>query len=128
METQIKATLAIGVGAILGANLRYLVTTLAVERLGLGFPYGTLFINVTGSVAIGFFLTLASERLGLDPYWRLFVATGFLGAYTTFSSYTYEAAMLIRSGAVGLALLDLVGSVLLGMAGVIAGIAAAEWL
>jgi fluoride exporter len=85
VEAQIKATLAIGVGAILGANLRYALTALAVERFGAGFPYGTLFINVTGSVAIGFFLTLAIERFDLDPYWRLFFATGFLGAYTTFS-------------------------------------------
>ena len=58
------------------------------ERLGTAFPYGTLLINISGSLVIGFFLTLATERLSVDPLWRLFFATGFLGAYTTFSSYT----------------------------------------
>ena len=96
------------------------------ERLGTAFPYGTLLINVTGSLVIGFFLTLATERFSLDPLWRLFFATGFLGAYTTFSSYTFEAAQLIRDGAYGLAFVYLFGSVLAGMVGVFAGIIAAE--
>ncbi|MCC7371609.1 MAG: fluoride efflux transporter CrcB [Chloroflexi bacterium] len=120
--------LVISVGGILGANTRYLVTLYVAERFGTAFPYGTLIINVTGSLVIGFFLTLATERLNLDPLWRLFFATGFLGAYTTFSSYTYEAAQLIRDGAFGLALLYLFGSVLAGMIGVFLGIVAAEQL
>ena len=120
--------LVISLGGILGANTRYFVSLYVAERLGALFPYGTLIINVTGSLAIGFFLTLATERLSLDPLWRLFFATGFLGAYTTFSSYTYEAAQLIRDGSYGLALLYLFGSVLAGMVGVFAGIMAAERL
>jgi len=120
--------LAISLGGILGANTRYFVTLYIAERFGNAFPYGTLLINVTGSLVIGFFLTLATERLSLDPLWRLFFATGFLGAYTTFSSYTFEAAQLARDGAYGLALLYLFGSVAAGMAGVFVGILAAERL
>ena len=128
MEASWKVFLAISAGAVLGANLRYGVTVLVTERLGAAFPYGTLFINVSGSLAAGFFLTLITERVGLDPAWRLFVATGFLGAYTTFSSYTAETAALVRMGAYGPALLYLVGSVVAGMVGVFLGIVAAEQL
>ena len=85
-------------------------------------------VNVSGSLVIGFFLTLAFERFSIDPLWRLFFATGFLGAYTTFSSYTFEAAHLIRDGSYGLAFVYLFGSVLAGMIGVFAGIIAAEQL
>jgi len=120
--------LAVSLGGILGANARYLVGVYVAERLGTAFPYGTFLINVSGSLVIGFFLTLAAERFSIDPVWRLFFATGFLGAYTTFSSYTFEAAQLIRDGAYGLALLYLFGSVLAGMIGVFAGIVAAERL
>jgi CrcB protein len=120
--------LAVSLGGVLGANARYLVAVYVAERLGTAFPYGTLLINVSGSLVIGFFLTLAAERFSVDPLWRLFFATGFLGAYTTFSSYTFEAAQLMRDGAYGLAFLYLFGSVLAGMIGVFAGIVAAERL
>lgn len=122
------SVLVISVGAILGANARYFVGLYVAERLGAGWPYGTFIINVTGSLVIGFFLTLVTERYPADPLWRLFFATGFLGAYTTFSSYTFEAAQLARDGAYGLALLYLFGSVLAGMIGVFVGIVAAEQL
>jgi CrcB protein len=120
--------LVIALGAILGANARYLVGLYVAERFGAAFPYGTMIINVTGSLVIGFFLTLVSERLAVSPLWRLFFATGFLGAYTTFSAYTYEAAILLRSGLYVPALVYLLGSVVAGMVGVLAGIAAAERL
>jgi CrcB protein len=120
------AVLVISAGAILGANTRYVVGLYVAERLGTAWPYGTFIINVTGSLVIGFFLTLVTERYPADPLWRLFFATGFLGAYTTFSSYTFEAAQLARDGAYGLALLYVFGSVLAGMVGVFAGIVAAE--
>src|SRR5207302_244037 len=69
--------LVIALGGMLGANARYLVGLLVAERLGADFPYGTLLINVTGSLVIGFFLTLVTERLEVDPLWRLFFVTGF---------------------------------------------------
>lgn len=128
MVDEMGPFLVISLGGILGANARYLVSLYIAERFGTAFPYGTFLINVTGSLAIGFFLTLATERLPIDPLWRLFFATGFLGAYTTFSAYTYEAAVLLRAGEYGLALVYLFGSVLVGMLGVFAGILAAERL
>jgi CrcB protein len=124
----ILSVLVISAGAILGANTRYFVGLYVAERLGTAWPYGTFIINVTGSLVIGFFLALVTERYPADPLWRLFFATGFLGAYTTFSSYTFEAAQLARDGAYGLALLYLFGSVLAGMVGVFIGIVAAEQL
>jgi CrcB protein len=126
MVVKMAPFLAISLGGILGANARYLVSLYVAERFGAAFPYGTFLINVTGSLVIGFFLTLAVEKLAIDPLWRLFFATGFLGAYTTFSTYTYEAAVLLRAGSYGPALLYLFGSVLVGMVGVFAGILAAE--
>jgi len=122
------AYLLIAAGGVLGANARYLVGLYVAERLGTHFPYGTLIINVSGSLVMGFFMTLVIERLALDPRWRLFFATGFLGAYTTFSSYTYEAAVLLRAGMITSTVVYLAGSVLAGMLGVLAGIAAAERL
>jgi CrcB protein len=114
--------LIISLGAILGANARYWLGGWAAERFGTTFPYGTLIINLTGSLILGFFITQVMERFLVDPRWRLLVAIGFLGAYTTFSTYTYESVNLILSGQVGLGLLDLFGSSILGAAAVTAGI------
>jgi len=80
--------ITIEAGALLGANVRYWVANFFGERLGLGFPYGTLFINITGSFLLGFILTLLSNRLVVDPGYRLLIGTGFLGAYTTFSTFS----------------------------------------
>ena len=114
--------LIISLGAILGANTRYWVGGWAAERFGTTFPYGTLIINLTGSLVLGFFITLVTDRFLMDPRWRLLVAIGFLGAYTTFSTYTYESVNLILSGQVWMGLLDLFGSSILGAAAVTAGI------
>ena len=78
--------LIISLGAILGANARYWLGGWAAEKFGPSFPYGTLIINVTGSLMLGFFMTLITDRFIVDPRWRLLVAIGFLGAYTTFST------------------------------------------
>lgn len=128
MGDDLVAYLAIAAGAVLGANARYLVSSGMAERFGPYFPYGTLLINVTGSIAIGLFLTLAAGRLPIGPQWRLFFVTGFLGAYTTFSAYTYEAAQLLRNGEWGPALAYILGSVVLGMLGVFGGILLGEAL
>ncbi len=87
-----------GIGGCLGAIARYALGLWLVERLGTGFPLHTLAINVTGSFAIGVLLVLFTERLGLDPAWRLLLVVGFLGGYTTFSSYTFEALALVELG------------------------------
>jgi fluoride exporter len=114
--------LIISLGAILGANARYWLGGWAAERFGATFPYGTLIINLTGSLVLGFFITLVTERFLVDPRWRLLVAIGFLGAYTTFSTYTYESVNMILKGQVWLGFLNLFGSSILGAIAVTVGI------
>lgn len=116
----------ISTGAILGANLRYWIATWAGKHLGTTFPFGTLIINLTGSFILGFFMTLAVDRLLLDPRWRIFFAVGFLGAYTTFSSYTLESMNLILDNQWLLGLLNLFGSSFLGGVAVFLGIVLAR--
>ena len=109
---------AVAVGAMLGANLRFVIGNWAAERWGADFPYGTFLINVSGAFAIGLLLSFIGERVGVSPLWRLFFATGFLGGYTTFSSYTWEALALARDGEWISAGVYIVGSNLLGFVGV----------
>ena len=90
--------LIISVGAIVGANARYLISRFAAKVLGPVFPYGTLFINVTGSMIVGFFVIWASERALVDPRWRLLIVIGFCGAFTTFSSYAFETMAYFEQG------------------------------
>ena len=114
--------LAISLGAILGANARYWLGVWAAQKFGASFPYGTLIINLTGSMILGLFMTLITNRYMVDTRWRLFVAVGFLGAYTTFSTYTYESVYLIMNGKAWTGFLNLFGSSILGAAAVTIGI------
>ncbi len=118
----------VGAGGALGAIARFLINRLALEWFGPHFPYGTLFINLSGSFLIGLFLTALSERLVAAPEYRLFFAVGFLGAYTTFSTWTYESAALLTEGASLAALFNLFGSLALGMLAVFLGIACGRFL
>jgi CrcB protein len=90
--------LIISLGAIVGANARYLISRFAAKALGPVFPYGTLFINVSGSMIVGFFVIWASERALVDPRWRLLIVIGFCGAFTTFSSYAFETMAYFEQG------------------------------
>lgn len=112
----------ISLGAMLGANLRYWIGSWVADRLGTFFPYGTLIINLSGSFILGFFMTLAVDRLLFDPRWRILVAIGFLGSYTTFSSYTFESISLILDNQWLPGLLNLFGSAFLGGLAVFLGI------
>ena len=114
--------LAISLGAIMGANCRYWLGGWAAQRFGTAFPYGTLIINLSGSLLLGLFLTLITDRFLVDPRWRILVAIGFFGSYTTFSSYTYESISLILSGQYLPGFLNLFGSSLLGGIAVLLGI------
>lgn len=113
---------AVAVGAMLGANLRYVVGAWAADRFGADFPYGTFIVNVSGAFAIGLLLALLAERVGVNPMWRLFFATGFLGGYTTFSSYAWEALVLTEQGDWLRAVIYVVGSNVMGLLGVWLGV------
>ncbi|HML39586.1 MAG TPA: fluoride efflux transporter CrcB [Bellilinea sp.] len=114
--------LLISAGAVLGANARYWISDWAAQKFGANFPYGTFIINFTGSLLIGFFLTLATERLMIDARWRLLIAVGFLGAYTTFSTYAYESFNLLGNGQWLTGLINLFGSTILGVLAVGLGV------
>lgn len=110
------------VGGALGSVARYLVTMLVVSRLGPGFPWGTFAINVTGSFAIGVVLQLAVTRADFSPYLRLFLTTGILGGYTTFSAFAFETYGLAADGFAVRSIAYAVGSVLVGVAAAYAGV------
>jgi len=118
----------IGLGGFLGANARYIVALWAAGRWGTGFPYGTLIANVVGCFLIGFFLTLATEWLTIPTEVRLFVAVGFLGGFTTFSSFGFETLQLVEQSRWGTAALNIIADVVLGLIGVVTGIFLARWL
>jgi CrcB protein len=94
----VKEALWISIGAILGANARYVVSNIVAKALSSQFPYHTLLVNVTGSVAIGFFVAWSTSRAIVDPSWRLLFAVGFIGTYTTFSTFAYESLALLQGG------------------------------
>jgi len=118
----------ISLGAILGAGLRYFVSRVFARALSASFPYGTLAINVTGSFLLGVFLTWTTERVFADPRWRLFMAVGFCGSYTTFSSYAYETIMYFEQGHWSLVATNILTNNVLCLAAVIAGAALARVL
>jgi CrcB protein len=120
--------LLIGIGGFLGCNARYLLGGWIAERYGTSFPYGTMVINVSGSFIIGFFLVLISERFIVHPNWRLFLAIGFLGGYTTFSTFSFETFSLIQERSFCLALANVVGSIVLGQISVLVGMILARLL
>src|SRR3954451_23110107 len=93
-----RAYLWVSLGAVLGANLRYFLSRLVAKFSTVDFPYGTLIINVTGSLLLGFFLIWTTERVLAEPKWRLLVAIGFCGSYTTFSSYAFETMAYFEQG------------------------------
>src|SRR6266403_1476134 len=94
----VRDYLWLSLGALAGANLRYLVSRITARFLSTDFPYGTLIINVTGSMLLGFFLIWTTERVLADPKWRMFVAIGFCGSYTTFSSFAFETFAYFEQG------------------------------
>ena len=123
-----KDFLVISAGAILGANARYLLSRYAAKTMGPVFPYGTLVINVTGSIVVGFFMVWAAERVLIDPRWRLLVVVGFCGAFTTFSSYAFETMAYFEQGQWLLMFTNFFSNNLLCLAGALAGMALARVL
>ena len=123
-----KDFLAISVAAILGANLRYVISRLAAKEFGPVFPYGTLIINIMGSFIVGLFVIWTTERVLVDPRWRLLVVVGFCGSFTTFSSYAFESMSLFEQGQWGLMLANVFANNLFCLAGALAGMAVARAL
>jgi CrcB protein len=115
-------------GGALGAVLRFTLTTWVDQRMHAAMPWGTLVVNVAGCLAIGLLATLADERGVISQNTRIFLITGVLGAFTTFSSFGLETFRLIETGRLPLALANVFGSVALCLIAVAGGIAIARAL
>jgi len=124
----LHSILIIGAGGFLGAIARYLVSLWISQKWGRSFPLGTFVVNVSGSFLIGFLMSLFAERLMLNPQWRMFFIIGFLGAYTTFSTFEYETGALLRDGEWLVASMNVILSVLAGFAALKLGEGAARIL
>jgi fluoride exporter len=115
VDPEIRIPVAIAFGAVPGALCRFYLTRFCVQWFGPGFPYGTFLINLTGSLLMGFITTLLLSRAIASPDLRAFTTVGFLGAYTTFSTYSLETATLLHSGQWGKTLAYWWGSAFLGV-------------
>lgn len=120
--------LYIAIGGALGSIARYWVGSTVASRLGTKFPYGTFVINMTACLIIGFTITYLSKRAELNAVWRYLIPVGFVGAYSTFSTYEWETLSNLRAGALLLAALYAVGSLIVGLAAVWGGSILAELL
>ncbi len=105
---------AVGVGGFMGSIARYWLATYIGQRMGTRFPYGTFLINVSGSFLIGLVMTILTERTHLSPTYRYLIPIGFIGGYTTFSTFEYETLRAIQDGQFTIGLLNIVLSVLVG--------------
>lgn len=122
-----REMLWVGLGGFIGATARYLLGGWIAARLGTAFPYGTLVINISGSFILGLIMGTLEGHV-LSPIVRLAMAIGFVGAYTTFSTWTYETMRLIESGNLPLAVANAFGSLLVGMLAALTGLAAGRGL
>jgi CrcB protein len=120
--------LIISLGAILGANARYFLSRFSVKEFGAIFPYGTLIINVLGSMVVGFFVVWTTERVLADPRGRLLVVVGFCGSFTTFSSYAFESMSFFDRGQWLLMFANVLSNNLLSLGSALAGMALARSL
>lgn len=118
MQTFFVQSLAIGIGAMIGANARYALSQWAIQQWGSQFPYGTMMINIIGSFCIGLIMAL-SERWNISPVMKLLLVTGLLGGFTTFSSFSIEIYTLIQQGFLWNAFIYAILSVGIGLIAVI---------
>jgi CrcB protein len=115
--------LIVFLGGGIGAAMRHGINVIAARMLGMGFPYGTLFINIAGSLVMGLIAEYFALKTGLPQRWRLFLTTGILGGFTTFSAFSLEAALLYERGELVGAAIYVVASVGLSIAALFAGLA-----
>jgi CrcB protein len=111
------------VGGGIGASLRHAVNMISARGLGTAFPWGTFIINISGSIVMGLIAGYLAFKGGASQPWRLFLMTGILGGYTTFSAFSLDAALLYERGEIASALFYVLGSVALSIAGLFAGLA-----
>ena len=114
--------LVVAIGGALGAMSRYGVALFVAGFWRRELPLATFLVNVSGSFVLGFFATYAAEKAPIDPLWRLLVTTGFIGAYTTFSTFEYETHRLTEAGAMWWAALNVIASVAAGFAAIQFGV------
>ncbi|MBO0721981.1 MAG: fluoride efflux transporter CrcB [Blastocatellia bacterium] len=125
-QRQLSKLFVVALGGALGAIARYWLGGFISSRLPMQFPLGTFIINATGSFIIGFFLTMVSQRITINPNWRFLIAVGFVGAYTTFSTFEYETFKLIEDGNILIAALNVILSLTLCFIAVWLGVTAAR--
>jgi CrcB protein len=123
-----QAALWVALGGAIGSVLRWATVGLTLERFGPGFPWGTLTVNLVGSFAIGVVGGLATSSAGISPTMRLFIATGILGGFTTFSAFSLDTLTVGRNSGTPLALLYVASSVCLGLAAAAGGLTLARAL
>lgn len=117
---------SVAVGGALGCVSRYYLTAFIQQRAGASFPAGTMIINITGSFLVGFIMRYALQSGAVSAETRTLLTTGFCGGYTTFSTYSYEAAMMLEDREYGRAALYVGATVVLALAGTFLGFAAAH--
>ena len=120
--------LLVFVGGGLGASLRHTINVICARCIGIAFPWGTFIINITGSTVMGLIAGYLAFKGEASQPWRLFLMTGILGGYTTFSAFSLDTALLYERGALGLAAAYVLGSVILSIAGLFVGLALMRWL
>ena len=109
-----KTLLIIGMGGFLGSTSRYLASKLIAEKIDSGFPWGTFSVNIIGCFILGLIYVLAEHHDWLTLEWRWFLAVGFCGSFTTFSTFSYESHALYQSGNIGIMMLYTIISVIVG--------------
>jgi fluoride exporter len=122
----VQKYLLIAFGGALGSLARYWVGSTVASRMGTKFPYGTFVINLTACVIIGFSLAFLERRTGINPAWRFLVPVGFVGAYSTFSTFEWEIFINLQTGSFFIAVLYVTLSVFLGLAAVWCGVMVAR--
>ena len=120
--------LAVGAGGAVGAMARYAVASQALHIMGPNFPWGTLFVNVVGSLAIGVLAEAFALKLSVTPEMRVFLITGFLGGFTTFSAFSLDAVNMVQRGDVGPAAVYIGASVVFSVGALMLGLVATRWV